>query len=892
MTKTTQITIHRKDYTAPAYWVGTVEMGFDLDPAATRVATRITMRRNSASPNKDVELLGDGVKLVALRMNGKALRKNAKDGYSIADGKLRIANAPDQITLEIETLIHPDKNTSMMGLYVSNGNFFTQCEAEGFRKITWFPDRPDVMAKYTVMLRGDKKKYPVLLSNGNLVEQGDLPKGRHYAKWEDPFKKPSYLFALVAGKLVCQEEKFKLKSGRRALLQVWVETGNLDKTQHAMESLKHSIRWDEQRYGLELDLDRFMIVAVGDFNMGAMENKGLNIFNTKYVLANPSIATDTDYANIEGVVGHEYFHNWTGNRVTCRDWFQLSLKEGLTVFRDQEFSADMIGTDSGRAVSRIENVRMLRQVQFSEDAGPMAHAVRPNSFVEISNFYTATIYEKGAEVVRMVQTLLGRDGFRKGMDLYFARHDGQAVTCDDFRAAMAKANKRNLNQFEHWYSQPGTPQLKVQSHYDAKKKTYALTLSQSCKPGKAQKPGKTKQNTLPFHIPVAVGLLDAKGRDLPLFLTGAASSKPATTCVLELTKAKQTFNFNHVNTKPTPSLLRNFSAPVVMEYDYTDQELAHLMAHDSDAFNRWEAGQRLAMQRLLNLIQQVQAGETLTLDELFINALRTTLNDPSLDPSFRVVVLTLPSELMLAEQCKVIAPQAIHTARQFMRKTISERLKADLIAAYEANLTPGKYSPDAKLAGKRGLKNLCLSYLLGWQDKSTLQLAHAQIVAADNMTDRLAALMCLVNTGSKTAQQPLKNFYRDFKNEALVIDKWFSLQAVAMHTDVKAVRKLMTHPAFTLKNPNRARSLSFSFCNGNPSQFHAADGSGYAYWAEQVIALNKLNPQVAARLVRTLDHWRKYQPALKKQMQAALQKVAATKGLSKDVQEVVVRALG
>jgi aminopeptidase N len=886
MTKKTHITIHRKDYTAPAYWVNTVDMSFDLDPAATHVTTRITLQRNSASPNKDVELLGDGVKLVALRMNGKTLRKGAK-GYSITDGKLRIANAPDEITLEIETLVRPEKNTSMMGLYISNGNFFTQCEAEGFRKITWFPDRTDVMAKYTVMLRGDKKKYPVLLSNGNLIEQGDLPKGRHYAKWEDPFKKPSYLFALVAGKLVCQEEKFKLNSGRRVLLQVWVEPGNLDKTQHAMESLKHSIRWDQERFGLELDLDRFMIVAVGDFNMGAMENKGLNIFNTKYVLANPSIATDSDYANIEAVVGHEYFHNWTGNRVTCRDWFQLSLKEGLTVFRDQEFSADMIGTDSGRAVNRIENVRMLRQVQFSEDAGPMAHAVRPDSFVEISNFYTVTIYEKGAEVVRMYQTLLGRDGFRKGMDLYFARHDGQAVSCDDFRAAMAHSSGRNLSQFERWYSQSGTPQLKVESNYDAAKQTYELTLSQRRKPCAGQK------NTLPFHIPVAVGLLDAKGRDMPLSLAGAASSTTApTTCVLELTKAKQTFIFNRVITKPTPSLLRNFSAPVVMEYNYTDQELAQLMAHDSDAFNRWEAGQRLAMQRLLNLIKQVRAGEKLTLDDLFINALRTTLNDQSLDPSFREVVLTLPSELMLAEQCEVIDPQAIHTARQYMSKTLSDRLKADLIAVYEANLTPGKYSADARSAGKRGLKNLCLSYLLGWEDESTLQLAHAQIASADNMTDRLAPLMALVNTGSKTAQRPLNRFYRDFKKEALVVDKWFSLQAVAMHTDVKALRKLMTHPAFTLKNPNRARSLISSFCNGNPSQFHAADGSGYAFWTEQVIALNKLNAQVAARLVRTLDHWEKYQPALKQQMHAALQKVAATKGLSKDVQEVVFKTLG
>ncbi|MDH4284887.1 MAG: aminopeptidase N [Gallionellaceae bacterium] len=885
MTSTTPATIHRKDYTAPSYWVNTVEMGFDLEPTATRVATRITMRRNAESPNRDVELLGENIKLVALRMNGKLLAKGAK-GYTLAGDKLRIADAPDEITLEIETLINPEKNTTMMGLYISNGNFFTQCEAEGFRKITWFPDRPDVMAKFTVMLRGDKKKYPVLLSNGNLVEQGDLPKGRHYAKWEDPFNKPSYLFALVAGKLVCQEETIKLASGRKALLQVWVEPGNLDKTQHAMESLKHSIRWDQQRFGLELDLDRFMIVAVSDFNMGAMENKGLNIFNTKYVLANPSIATDTDYANIEAVVGHEYFHNWTGNRVTCRDWFQLSLKEGLTVFRDQEFSADMVGTPSGRAVKRIEDVRVLRQHQFSEDAGPMAHPVRPDYYVEISNFYTVTVYEKGAEVVRMYQTLLGRDGFRKGMDLYFQRHDGHAVTCDDFRAAMADSSGRDLMQFERWYSQSGTPTVQVQSKYDAAKQTYELILSQSCKPGAGQ------DCKLPFHIPVAVGLLDAQGNDLPLHLEGAAHSTTApTTCALELTESQQSFVFTRVTAQPVPSLLRNFSAPVVLEYNYSDAELAHLMAHDSDAFNRWEAGQRLATKRLLNIINELQNNKQAVLDELFINAMRATLNDPSLDPAFRELMLTLPSEMMLAEQCEVIDPQAIHAARKFVRNTLSEKLKADFIAAYEANQTPGKYSADAKSAGKRGLKNLCLSYLLGWQDESTLQLAHAQADAADNMTDRLAALMGLVNSGSTSAAKTLARFYQDFKNEALVIDKWFSLQAVAEATDVSAVRKLMNHPAFTLKNPNRARSLIFSFCNGNPSQFHAPDGSGYAYWTEQVIALNKLNPQVAARLVRTLDHWKKYQPALKKQMRAALQKVAATKSLSKDVHELVVKAL-
>ena len=572
--------------------------------------------------------------------------------------------------------------------------------------------------------------------------------------------------------------------------------------------------------------------------------------------------------------------------MTCRDWFQLSLKEGLTVFRDQEFSADMVGTASGRAVKRIEDVRMLRQVQFSEDAGPMAHAVRPDSYVEINNFYTVTIYEKGAEVVRMYQTLLGRDGFRKGMDMYFARHDGQAVACDDFRAAMAHSSGRDLTQFERWYSQSGTPKVQVLSKYDIEKQTFELTLTQSCRPT----PGQSSKR--PFHIPFTVGLLDAQGHDMPLHLQGAAfSTTVPTSCVLELTEETQTFRFNQVTRKPTPSLLRNFSAPVELEYSYTDDELAHLMAYDSDAFNRWEAGQRLAINRLLNIINELQNNRQPALDELFINAMRTTLNDQSLDPSFREVVLTLPSELMLAEQVDVIDPQAIHAARKFVRNTLSEKLKADFIAAYQLNQTPGKYSPNAGSAGKRGLKNLCLSYLLCCEDESTLQLAHAQIDAANNMTDRLAALMGLLNAGDKSAAQPLNRFYQDFKSEALVIDKWFSLQAVAEHTDVKAVRTLMTHPAFTLKNPNRARSLIFSFCNGNPARFHAVDGSGYAFWAEQVIALNALNPQVAARLVRTLDHWKKYQPALKTQMQAALQKVLKAKGLSKDVLELVTKTL-
>ncbi|WP_395827337.1 aminopeptidase N [Collimonas sp.] len=893
-------TKHRKDYTVPAFLVDTVDMGFDLDPAATHIATRITMRRNPASLSKEIVLFGEKLELLQLRLNGKQLKPSQ---YKLEDRKLSIPAAPAKVVLEIETLTRPENNTSLMGLYVSNGNFFTQCEAEGFRKITYFPDRPDVMAKYTVMLRADKKKYPVLLSNGNLIEEGSLPDGRHYAKWEDPFKKPSYLFALVAGQLVCQEEKYTLQSGREVLLQVWVEEGNLDKTQHAMDSLKNSIRWDQERFGLELDLDRFMIVAVGDFNMGAMENKGLNIFNTKYVLANSRIATDVDYANIEAVVGHEYFHNWTGNRVTCRDWFQLSLKEGLTVFRDQEFSADMIGTDSGRAVKRIDDVRVLRQAQFPEDAGPMAHSVRPDSYVEINNFYTVTIYEKGAEVVRMYQTLFGRDGFRKGMNLYFERHDGQAVECDDFRAAMVDANGRDLSQFERWYSQAGTPRVKVQTRYDAVKKIYELTLSQTCAPT----PGQTRK--LPFHIPVAVGLLDSTGSDMPLRLSTDAKGKVGgeTTRVLELTKARQTFRFVDVAQQPVPSILRNFSAPVVLDIEYTDAELAFLLAHDSDAFNRWEAGQRLATRSLLSLTSALQdaskSGQSVALEEVLSQAASNVdtdalgkafaliLNDTTLDAAFREQALTLPSEALLAEQTEVIDPQAIHRSRQYLRGKLGQALKDDLLATYHANQTPGAYSPDADAAGKRALKNLALAYLMQADDAIAHELAQQQYDSANNMTDRLAALVALTNSSAPGKAAALEKFYKDFEQEALVIDKWFALQATAYTADIAAIRALLEHPAFSLKNPNRARSLIFSFCSGNPANFHAADGSGYAFWADQVIALNAVNPQVAARLARSLDRWRKYAPALQEKMRIALQRVAAAPNLSKDVLEVIGKAL-
>jgi aminopeptidase N len=885
--------IHRQDYAPPAYLVDTIDIGFDLDPAATRVAARSVLRRNPDSRSTDLVLHGEEVELVALRVNGKTLSQRQ---YRREPGRLVIPNAPATVTLEIETLIHPVQNTSLMGLYVSNGNFFTQCEAEGFRKITYFPDRPDVMATYRVMLRADKEQFPVLLSNGNLVEQGDIGDGRHYALWEDPFRKPSYLFALVAGKLVCEEQVITRKSGRDALLQVWVEDGNLDKTSHAMESLVKSIRWDEERFGLELDLDRFMIVAVGDFNMGAMENKGLNIFNTKYVLANPRIATDADYAGIESVVAHEYFHNWTGNRVTCRDWFQLSLKEGLTVFRDQEFSADMMGSDSGRAVKRIEDVRVLRAAQFPEDGGPMSHPVRPESYLEINNFYTLTIYEKGAEVVRMYQTLLGREAFRKGMDLYFARHDGQAVTCDDFRAAMADAGKRDLSKFERWYSQAGTPRVKVSASYDADEGSYTLTMTQFC----PLTPGQSVKQ--PMHIPVAVGLLDADGHDLPLTLAGTMAFDgvevhPApTTLVLELTEAKQSFTFSGVERRPVPSLLRNFSAPVVLEFDYSDNELAFLLAHDSDPFNRWEAGQRLATRRLLALAA-VGVGADFSYpatpqDKLIADALRKLLRDETLDPAFRDLVLTLPSEATLAEEVALIDPQAIHRARHALRRYLARQLKDDLLALYRKHQVGGTYRPDPEQSGRRALRNNALAHLAELHEDLPQQLIREQLDTAGNMTDRISALAAMVHHAVPGADAALQAFYEDFNDDALVIDKWFSLQASSPMMTVAGVRKLMQHPAFTLKNPNRARSLLFAFCNSNPAQFHAADGSGHAFWAEQVMALDAINPQVAARLARTLDRWRKYTPVLQASMKAALEKVSASSKLSNDVAEVIGKALG
>jgi len=889
--------IRRADYAAPAFLVDAVALEFDLAPERTLVKSTMRVRRNpNAAPGAALELMGEALEFIAAAIDGNALSGGAVRAH---EHGLTIENPPDAFELTIESACNPAENTTLSGLYVSSGNFFTQCEAEGFRRITYFLDRPDVMATYTVTLRADKAAYPVLLSNGNLVEEGELADGRHFAKWEDPFKKPSYLFALVAGKLVALEERIRTGSGKEKLLQVWVEPQDLDKTRHAMDSLIHSIRWDEARFGLELDLDRFMIVAVSDFNMGAMENKGLNIFNTKYVLANQETATDTDFANVEAVVGHEYFHNWTGNRVTCRDWFQLSLKEGLTVFRDQEFSADMQGgatDETARAVKRIEDVRVLRQMQFAEDAGPMAHPVRPESYVEINNFYTMTVYEKGAEVVRMYQTLFGREGFRRGMDLYFKRHDGQAVTCDDFRHAMADANGRDLAQFERWYSQAGTPRVSVRAAYDATAGRYSVTLAQSY--GEAA-PAARETQTGPLLIPFAIGLIGRDGKDMALRLDGEAAAS-GTTRILELTEREQTFTFVDVEEAPLPSLARNFSAPVIVEYDYSNDDLAFLLAHDSDPFNRWEAGQRLATRELLTLAGCAAAGQPLALDDSTIAAFARVLSDESLSPAFRELAMMLPSEAYLAEQMEQADPAAVHAARQFARKRLATALQSEWLAIYQRHTTPGAYEPTAQAAGHRALKNLALAYLAELDDPAeAIALAGAQYDGADNMTDRAAALAALLSAsatsaGEGAAERALSDFYRRFEKEPLVIDKWFALQATqrgsAKRRVIDIVRKLMAHPAFTLRNPNRARSLIFSFCAANPAQFHAADGSGYAFWAEQVIALDALNPQVAARLARSLELWRRYTPALRERMRATLEQVA-TRVKSRDVKEIVEKAL-
>ncbi len=885
--------VRREDYAPPAFWIDTVELAFDLDPAKTRVLNKMRLRRNPDVAAQALRLDGEDLNLARVLVNG------AGCSFKLDGETLVLENLPegqDPFDLEIFTTCAPEKNTQLMGLYVSQSTFFTQCEAEGFRRITYFLDRPDVMASYTVTLRADKAKYPVLLSNGNLVEQGDLPDGRHFARWVDPHKKPCYLFALVAGQLVAREQRVVARNGREHLLQVYVRPGDMDKTEHAMNSLIASVVWDEARFGLPLDLERFMIVATSDFNMGAMENKGLNIFNTKYVLANSATATDTDFSNIESVVGHEYFHNWTGNRVTCRDWFQLSLKEGLTVFRDQEFSMDLCAEASARAVKRIEDVRVLRTAQFPEDAGPMAHPVRPDSYVEINNFYTVTVYEKGAEVVRMMQTLVGRAGFAAGMKLYFERHDGSAVTCDDFAQAMADANPssdlaRLLPQFKRWYSQAGTPLVQARGVYDAAARSYTLTLTQSCAPT----PGQAHKE--PFVIPVAMGLLDAQGAELPLQLAHWSQPEAGTRSFV-LTEAVESFTFINLDSEPVPSLLRGFSAPVVLDFDYSDAQLLGLLAHDTDPFNRWEAGQRLALRRALNAIRADDPVERDPLDAAYLEAMHTVLRLPTLDAAFKELVLPLPSETYIAEQLDVVDPQRVHAVREAMREQLALALHDDWVWAYETHKDNGAYRPDPVSTGRRALAGMALSMLclaahgngdLVWPGK-----AYQRFKDAGNMTDRFNALASLVGNGQPLAQDALARFHAMFRHEALVLDKWFALQAGATDRGgnvLPAVRRLLAHPDFHLRNPNRARSVIFSYCSANPGGFHRADAAGYSFWSERVIELDAINPQVAARLARALDRWKKLAEPYRSAAREAIARVAAKPDLSNDVREVVTRAL-
>ncbi|MCL7420030.1 MAG: aminopeptidase N [Methylobacter sp.] len=882
MRDTNPQTVYLKDYTAPEYLIDSVELNFTLDDENTQVISRLTMRRNPASRSagKSLTLAGENLKLLRVNLNdGDDL--TTADYQQTAD-ELTINEVPQDksFVLTIENQINPKANTALEGLYLSNGMLCTQCEAEGFRKITYYLDRPDVMARFTTTIIADKSRYPVLLSNGNKVGHGELSENRHWVTWEDPFAKPCYLFALVAGQLHCVEGRFTTQSGRDISLQVFVEPHDLDKCDHALQSLKNAMRWDEEVYGREYDLDLYMIVAVSHFNMGAMENKGLNVFNTKYVLARPDTATDADYEHIEGVIGHEYFHNWTGNRITCRDWFQLSLKEGFTVFRDQEFTGDR----TSKAVKRIEDVNMLRTRQFAEDAGPLAHPIRPDAYMEINNFYTLTVYEKGAEVVRMIHTLLGAEGFRKGSDLYFERHDGQAVTCDDFVKAMEDANGADLTRFRRWYSQAGTPVLTVRQHYEPGDQTLTLTIAQNCPPT----PGQLVKE--PLHIPVRIGLISRDGSVAPCRLTGCDQGSDEVT--LSVTEAEQSFTFEGLAQQPVVSLLRGFSAPVKLDMDYSLEELAFLLSHDSDTFNRWEAGQQLAGTIIMGLIEDARKGRELHLDPMITGAFRQVLEQSWDDLSYFSLLLDLPSETYLAEQMPVVDVEAIHKAREFVKRTLARQLQPQFQALYQANHHDESGQFDAGAIGRRRIKNTCLGYLSKLENADIQNWAEQQFKTAGNMTDQIAALTAIVNNPHPATEQCLADFYRQWRDEALVIDKWFTLQATSpMPGTFATVQSLLAHDAFDLKNPNRVRSLIGAFSQANPLHFHAADGQGYQFLADQIIALNTINPQVASRMLGALTQWRRFDESRQALMKAQLERIMGTEAISRDVYEVASKSL-
>ncbi|MCG6540112.1 aminopeptidase N [Pseudomonas sp. KSR10] len=876
--------IHLKDYQAPEYLIDETHLTFELYEDRTLVHAQLVMRRNpdAGAGLPRLELHGQDLELLSLSINDRPL---GLGDYEVAGECLTLQPDAASFTLDSSVVIHPESNTALEGLYKSGSMFCTQCEAEGFRKITYYLDRPDVMSKFTTTVSAEKQAYPILLSNGNPLASGEEDDGRHWVTWEDPFKKPAYLFALVAGDLWCVEDSFTTMSGRDVALRIYVEPENIDKCQHAMDSLKKSMRWDEEAYGREYDLDIFMIVAVNDFNMGAMENKGLNIFNSSAVLARAETATDAAHQRVEAIVAHEYFHNWSGNRVTCRDWFQLSLKEGFTVFRDSQFSADM----NSPTVKRVEDVSYLRTHQFAEDAGPMAHSVRPESFIEISNFYTLTVYEKGAEVVRMIQTLVGEEGFRKGSDLYFERHDGQAVTVDDFVQAMEDANGADLTQFKRWYSQAGTPRLAVSEQYDDANKSYTLTFRQSCPPT----PGQSEK--LAFVIPVSLGLLDSQGAEIALRLQGE-SAAVGTTRVLAVDQPEQSFTFVDVPEQPLPSLLRGFSAPVKLEFPYSRDQLMFLMQHDSDGFNRWEAGQQLSVQVLQEMIGQHQRGEALHLDQRLVEALRSLLQDESLDPAMVAEMLSLPSEAYLTEISEVADVDAIHAAREFARERIATALFDLLWKRYQANREVSRQTPYVAEAGhfaRRALQNIALSYLMLSRKPEVVAACVEQFDQADNMTERLTALAVLVNSDfAAERDKALEAFAEHFKDNPLVMDQWFSVQAGNTQPGgLERVQQLMQHPAFTLKNPNKVRALIGAFANQNLVNFHREDGAGYHFLADQVIVLNTLNPQIASRLLAPLTRWRKYDASRQGLMKAELERILASGELSSDVYEVVSKSL-
>ncbi|WP_122559261.1 aminopeptidase N [Pseudomonas viridiflava] len=878
--------IYLKDYQAPEYLIDETNLTFELFDDHSLVHAQLVMRRNPARGAGLPPLVLDGQHLELLSVNLDDVELTAVD-YQLTEDHLTLHPKAERFTVDSTVRIHPETNTALEGLYKSSGMFCTQCEAEGFRKITYYLDRPDVMSKFTTTVSAEKHSFPILLSNGNPVTSGEEKDGRHWATWEDPFMKPAYLFALVAGDLWCVEDTFTTMSQRVVTLRIYVEPENIDKCQHAMNSLKKSMRWDEETYGREYDLDIFMIVAVNDFNMGAMENKGLNIFNSSAVLARAETATDAAHQRVEAIVAHEYFHNWSGNRVTCRDWFQLSLKEGFTVYRDAGFSADM----NSATVKRIQDVAFLRTHQFAEDAGPMAHAVRPDSFIEISNFYTLTVYEKGSEVVGMLHTLLGADGFRKGSDLYFERHDGQAVTCDDFIKAMEDANGVDLTQFKRWYSQAGTPRLAVSESYDSATGTYSLTFRQSC-PTTPGQPGDQKQ---PFVIPVELGLLDSQGNDIALRLSGEGTAT-GTTRVLSVTEAEQTFTFVDVTEKPLPSLLRGFSAPVKLSFPYDRDQLMFLMQHDSDGFNRWDAGQQLSVQVLQEMIAQHQQGQALVMDQRLVTALGTVLADEQLDQAMVAEMLSLPGEAYLTEISEVADVEAIHAAREFARQQLADSLFDGLWARYQANRDISKVTPyvaEAEHFARRALQNIALSYLMLSGKPQVLTATIDQFDTSDNMTERLTALAVLVNSPfTEERDKALAVFAENFKDNALVMDQWFSVQAGSPQPGgLERVKELMQHPAFNIKNPNKVRALIGAFAAQNLINFHAADGSGYRFLADLVIELNGFNPQIASRQLAPLTRWRKYDSARQVLMKAELERILASGKLSPDVYEVVSKSL-